>query len=399
MLLGFVFAAALSPALASADAGIGELDGVIRDQQDNSVISGALVRLLDPSGDVVDQTTTTSAGRYALAAPTGVYNLDVTGSPAESRFIAKVRQVEVGAATNLNVTVSRQVRFSGRVHDAAGTPRSGVAVQASLGATVTKPDGTFEMFGPAGTHWVRLSRSFGQWDVQSVSVLISDVDLANDRSADLTFPIGSTKVIVRDDSGRPVAGATAALSSYETCPDGCPIDVQVMPGKTHTATFSNVEGVTDANGVVEFPTLPTRNLMLSASPPDGVALGIVQRTGITVPPAQPLQAVLRPTVTLRGRLTFGFDEGVSEGKLTLENGEYRSTEGDFGKDGSFAVTAPLGRQRRPDGVSRPRSRARRQGDHRRDDLGAALGRATGGRRRHAHLPRHRHGPGRRAPLR
>src|ERR1700752_4918352 len=117
-----------------------------------------MVRLLDPSdGHVIDQTTTTSNGRYALAAPTGVYNLDVTGGPTKSRFVAKVRQVEVGSATKLNVTVSRLVRFSGRVRDAAGTPLPGVAVQTSLGATVTETDGTFEIFGPAGTHWVRLS--------------------------------------------------------------------------------------------------------------------------------------------------------------------------------------------------------------------------------------------------
>ena len=66
----------------SAEAAGGALEGVIRDQHDNVVIAGATVRLLEPAdGQVVDQTTTGSGGRYSVTAPAGIYDLDVTGAP------------------------------------------------------------------------------------------------------------------------------------------------------------------------------------------------------------------------------------------------------------------------------------------------------------------------------
>ncbi|MEW6475744.1 MAG: fibronectin type III domain-containing protein [Actinomycetota bacterium] len=347
LFVGVVLAAALSPATAySAQDAPGRLEGIVRVQGDDSAISGAIVRLLNQSdGAVVDQSTTGSAGRYSLSAPTGVYDLDVTGGPVKSRFVAKVRGVEVGSDIKLNVAVQPLMRFSGRVRDAAGTPLSGINVNTSAGSTVTATDGTFEVIGPAGTHWVQLSRSFDQSGAHRIGVLVRDVDLSEDRSADLTFPIGSTKVVVRDDLGRAVAGATASLSTYETCPDGCPVDFDVWPGETDTTTWSDVQGVTDGNGEVVFTTVPTRKLRLSAEAPAEAGLGILHRT-VTVPAAGQLQAVLRSSVTLRGRLTAGFGEGIFEGKVTLENDEYRSTGGEFfGEDGSFVVKAPPGRYR------------------------------------------------------
>src|SRR5580704_13954428 len=117
--LGLVLSLTSTPALGQA--ATGTIIGQVTDQQ-NAVIGGANIRLVDPSTSSVRTAVTNEAGRYTLVdIPPGTYEITVTKAGFAAAKLTG-QKVDVGEVLTLNVPLQ------------VGATTTTVEVQATAGA-------------------------------------------------------------------------------------------------------------------------------------------------------------------------------------------------------------------------------------------------------------------------
>ncbi len=168
-LLGVLGVAALTPAVALADAPI---TGEVTDAVSGNAVSGVTVNLYNAStGTQIGQGTTGANGTYNLSTwPSGTYQVqfvDGAGRYATEWYNGKPSQSQATAVTvgNSSVTVNQALQpdeVKGQVTDkASGQPIAGVAVElltqagANVAQTTTDGNGNYSFLAmPAGTYEV-----------------------------------------------------------------------------------------------------------------------------------------------------------------------------------------------------------------------------------------------------
>ncbi|MGH8975769.1 MAG: carboxypeptidase-like regulatory domain-containing protein, partial [Acidimicrobiia bacterium] len=344
---GLVVAALLPAGAGSASAAPdGRLSGRVRDQAGHTV-AGAAVRLTDGAGVTAGHDTSDDSGRYSVTVAAGTYDLSaVTDGPAGDDIVARVRGVEVGPATALDVVViPADVTFSGTVRDATGAPLE-LYMSLEGGAPgrrdqmSTGPDGAFSLSVPPGTYRLFVS---SRWPSNSIRVVVADLQLMTDHVQDLTLPFTDVSVNVRDDDGAPVAGGRAYLRGDCDCLD------ESFPW-ADTSTTWGFGAVTDGDGNAVLRAFAGKALLATEPPPGPPAL---QRTTqpVTVPVAGVVRVVMPrrspeppppPMSTLRGRLLDPSGRAHAA-DLRLQADKGPAGYASFADDGSFTLSAPPGR--------------------------------------------------------
>jgi hypothetical protein len=339
----------LAPASAGAAAAAGRLSGLVEDEE-GVALHSAKLRLTDSSG-----TTTTTAdehGGYSVVLPQGIYDLAVTANGDEGPLQAAVLDVEVGANSKVNLVLAgrhahKAATFTGTLRDTAGTPIPGGSIFLSGGGrTVTDEAGAFVLAVGGGVYDLGVWLSLGG---SAVQIRLEDFILTQDRHVDLTVPLISIDVTVRNEAGVPLPGAAVRLD--ENC-GGCAPPFKLFPGGSATRYF-DARGYTGPDGRASLVGVPSPTFSLSVSTPNSPWYEPAERTGLSVTSSKSFEVVL-PTKAagftaqsaepnLRGRIQTSDSRPVRPrwGVLLPESGPAHPLT--FGEDGAYEVSAPAGR--------------------------------------------------------
>jgi subtilisin family serine protease len=139
----------------------GVVEGVVRDVDDGTAVSGAVVRGLR-NGSTVSEVRSDASGNYRLPLPAGSYTIEV--QKGSGKVASAVTIPAAGAVVTRDVSMPLNV-VTGRVTDAGGTPLPGVTVKFMnwpdfvSAETTTGADGTYVL--PAvsdGVHAISVNR-------------------------------------------------------------------------------------------------------------------------------------------------------------------------------------------------------------------------------------------------
>lgn len=303
------------------------------------------------SGGVVATATTDALGRYSLDVPAATYTLRVT--PASSGLgAATAMWVEAPRDWPLDVVLTApspgRLFVTGDLALDSGEPLTGGSVLFAGSGVRTGADGFFSMAQPTGVS--------GTWSFSGTAAIGSgslwmsasggaSSTLLQDVNAQLTVPVTTTTVAVRDAAGNAISGARVRLNSggYGKSDSR----VAISAGTTPFVSSWTASGVSDANGTVTL----TRPTLLSAvsgtlmvDPPAGSRL-VSLFTDAAIPPSSgSLTATLtQPTVTTSGRVTYTDGTGVPGVSVTPFDATSSVNAGNpADASGAYAVTKPLG---------------------------------------------------------
>ena len=206
------------------------------------------------NGSVVATTVSDGAGAYRFDIPSGTYSLTFTPSTADFSPASAI-WVEAPRDWPLDVVMTPpavgRVFLTGDLALDSGEPLVGGHVLFAGGGNSTGSDGYFSMAHPAGTS--------GQWGfrgtatVGSTSLFVSatggpTLKMLQDMHTQLTVPVTTTSVVVRDGNGEPVVGAQVRLNSGGYGKNDS--KVAVATGTTPFTMSWTATGRTDAAGAV-----------------------------------------------------------------------------------------------------------------------------------------------------
>ncbi|HET9771813.1 MAG TPA: carboxypeptidase-like regulatory domain-containing protein, partial [Acidimicrobiia bacterium] len=340
LIVGLVAAPGLiTPALA-ADVPTGQLSGVVRDEQ-GTVVSKARVRLLHPATEQeAGAGATGTNGRYALAAPAGVYDLLVTAGPSGSPYSAVIRDIAVPAAdATFDVVVVRpDATLSGKVVDGAGAPLSNVTVRLEgsgvFGPAVTGIDGSFVLRAPHGVYQLMV-RSDPERGRHRIEAHVGGFDLKENRTETLRLPVTEVDVAARTDLGDPSTGFVNIAC------DRCEVDGDLFPGAD--TRYSMWTGANLSSGTARLTGLPATNATVYLSGSEILAelnrpgVDLTKAGGVTV-----TQRTLDPDrVHFRGQVTDQHGTPL-DGDVTLHNDDYRAKTELWDGGRSFDLSVPPG---------------------------------------------------------
>ena len=188
-------------------------------------------------------------------------------TPATGSGLAPVTFPYTFPITGNATIVATVASLSGSLINPSGNALSGqsVALRASDGATAaqttTASDGSFALSVAPGTYTVDLSGSLG--DPTTYYVSVPGVDLSNGQQGTFTLPTEAMNVVVTDQNGVPVPGATVQCSDAATS--------FALFGGTASGTQSASE-TTDVTGTAALQLLPASSVSLTVTPPVGSRL-------------------------------------------------------------------------------------------------------------------------------
>ncbi|MGH9040634.1 MAG: carboxypeptidase regulatory-like domain-containing protein, partial [Acidimicrobiia bacterium] len=255
----------LAPGVArAADPVAGRLSGLIEDSA-GEPIRGAEVRLSDHgTGALVASDGTAADGRYSMSPPAGRYDLDVSAERDGKTLAAKVRDVEVGTDSRLNVVLAgdpvESATLSGTLRDGSGNPLPLFDIYAG-GHTVTDQDGRFVLEVPEDSSGLKASLPVDSGVVEAGD---EDFVLTRDRELDLILPLVTVDAVVRSPDDVPLPDASVRLESNQTC-SSCSGAFDLYDGAGTTSRRMNRTRVTGPDGRARFLGLPTSDLTVSVT--------------------------------------------------------------------------------------------------------------------------------------
>ncbi|HUL75693.1 MAG TPA: carboxypeptidase-like regulatory domain-containing protein, partial [Vicinamibacteria bacterium] len=296
-------------------------------------------------------------GRYAIRGlPPRTYRL----SAEDERFVPWSRPVTVaaGQAETRDLPLARGATLAGRVVDEQGAPIEGARVQVTRGgenaiqafmrsmegegAVRTGRDGSFRAGRLAAGEGQRLDVRHDEYEERAIGGISLTAGATRSGFTVVLRRGLSVRGVVKDEEGRPLAGAAVTLSGSRTLRAGRG-GVQMSfigPG-------NQVRRETGPDGRFEFRglkssdyTVAARRAGFAGATVDPVKVGETRA-------AEPLDLVLRPGVTVSGFLRDKTGSGASgwsvsaraagqEGGMPLGPGAIR-TEEPTGPDGSFLL--------------------------------------------------------------
>lgn len=211
------------------------------------------------NGAVVASTSTNSSGGYAFDLTDGVYSLAFTPATTDVNPVSAL-WVEAPRNWPLDVVLAPpaagRVFLTGEVALESGEPIAGGPVLFADSGNRSGSDGFFSMVQQAGTS--------GRWSFHGGSTIGNPaaggtelgmiatggptMTMLQDTHTQLTVPVTTTTVTVRDGSGAPVPGATVRLNVGGFGKANS--NVVLTPGVAPFSMSWTARAVSDANGVV-----------------------------------------------------------------------------------------------------------------------------------------------------
>ncbi len=347
-----VLAPAASEPLAIALAPTATLAGRVVDAADGKPLPG--VRLVARSEDGALVARSGADGRYSMR---GLSTRAYRVAAEDDRFVPWSRTVRVaaGQSETQDVPLTRGATLAGRVVDEEGRPIEGALVQVSRGgenvfrafvrrmegegAARSGRDGSFRAARLAPGENQRLDVSHDEYEERALGGISLAPGAARSGLRVVLRRGLSVRGVVKDEEGRPLAGAEVTLSSSRT--------MRASRGGVQLAFVgpgSQVRRETGADGRFEFRGLKAGEYELSARRP-GFSRASVDPVNVTeARAAEPLDLVLKPGATISGVLRDKTGTGAS-GWYVSARGASQGSGPAFGP-GALRSEEPTG----PDGV-------------------------------------------------
>jgi protocatechuate 3,4-dioxygenase beta subunit len=328
------------------------LGGRVVDAADGKPLAGVRVVARGEAGEFLARSG--ADGRYSVRGlPPQSYRL----AAEDDRFVPWSRTVRVaaGQGESQDVPLTRGATLVGRVQDAEGRPVEGALVQVSRagenvfraflrsvegeGAVRTARDGSFRATRLAPGENQRLDVRHDDYEERSIGGLSLAAGAARSGITVVLRRGLSLRGVVKDEEGRPLAGAEVTLASARTfrASRGGVQLALVGPG-------SQVRRETGADGRFEFRGLKAGEYEVSARRP-GFSRASVDPVNVAEGrAAEPLELVLRPGATISGVLRDRTGLGAS-GWFVSARGASQGSGPAFGP-GAIRSEEPTG----PDGV-------------------------------------------------
>lgn len=189
----------------------GSVTGTVLSAETSRPVAGAAIqcrRMYPPKPPVEFRTRSDAAGHFRAALPVGTYSCTV----GKEGFGTRDETVEMtpGKPIGLPIPLNREARMTGRIVDAAGTPRGGVRVTVGKrGSAVTDASGRFEI--PAlDQGWYDVTVDHASW----VAEKKLSATLAPGQTKDvgtITVRKGGTLAARLTSGGKPVSKADISL--------------------------------------------------------------------------------------------------------------------------------------------------------------------------------------------
>ena len=339
-----------SPASASS----GRLSGVVRDNTGEPQADARVV-LVEPSGSPAGTETTGSDGRFSIGAAVGRYDLAVVTAARPERRIARVRGVDVGADSELDVVIlPPYAKLSGVVRDRAGNALPGVEIFFAGKRVHTDANGRYTLESRPRTDSLQLSWSTNDrstWLVAS----IPSFTVTEDRVQDLTFAITRLEIEGRNARGERVAIEAVNASSPNDCHEGCPAGFEFFPGSGETRGFWRSYAIGTAVPMLPGPfvvTIPPADPAYTSVFWQPVAAPWTNPVPIVLPDApapevQPARVTWKGVVRHNGAPVPGVKLSVGNNRWGDHDSDRTDSQGRFDVQitpglQSIGLTAPIG---------------------------------------------------------
>ncbi|MFI4942214.1 MAG: carboxypeptidase regulatory-like domain-containing protein, partial [Burkholderiales bacterium] len=349
-----VVAAGAAEALAMALAPVATLGGRVVDAESARPLAG--VRLVARGEGSVFETRSLADGRYLIR---GLAPRRYRLSAEDDRFVAWTRAVSVaaGQAETQDVPLARAATLAGRVVDEEGAAIEGARVTLARGgenafrafmrsmegeqAVRTGRDGSFRATRLAAGGNQRLDVRHDDFEERSIGGVSLAPGVAKSGLTVVMRRGLMLRGVVKDEEGRPLAGAEVNLSAARQFRAGRGgVQMQLIgPG-------SQVRRETGADGRFEFRGLKAGEYTLQARRPGFSRASLDPVNVKEAAPAEPIELVLKPGSTVSGVLRDKTGNGASGWLVTarpagqagvpMGPGGYR-TEEPTGPDGGFLL--------------------------------------------------------------
>lgn len=293
-------------------------------------VGGGRIYTPDDNSDLV-------TGAWRVVVPDDLYRFRFE-PPLGSRWRgAEVDSVLVDGDTPLDITLVEGVLLSGQVTAAdAGAffdvdidlRRSDTGAKVFLANNTTDVDGYYVVAAPTGVFELRIEPPRGS---HYVAALVSDYVIAGDQVFDQALEPGLLlTVAVRDEAGRPIAGA----------------DIDVKIADTGAKVFTPHDR-TDADGLAP-AALPAGTYTVQVDPPVGTIFDRVVVEGVTVTADGVVEVVLPevPRASATGRVLDERGDGLADivfdPRLRPGGSQVYIPEDATAADGSFDLALPIG---------------------------------------------------------
>jgi len=295
------------------------LDGRVVDAADGKALAGIRIVARGEGGEFLARSG--ADGRYSIR---GLSPRSYRLSAEDDRFVPWSRTVRVaaGQGETQDVPLTRGATLVGRVQDAEGRPIEGALVQVSRGgenvfrafmrsmegegAVRTGRDGSFRATRLAPGENQRLDVRHDEYEERALGGISLTAGTTRSGVSVVLRRGLSIRGVVKDEEGRPLAGAEVNLSSART--------IRASRGGVQMSFIgpgSQVRRETGADGRFEFRGLKAGEYELSARRP-GFSRASVDPVNVAeAHPAEPVELVLKPGATVSGVLRDKAGVGAS----------------------------------------------------------------------------------------
>ncbi len=200
--------------------------GIVSDKSTHLPLGGANVTLYDEDGNVIEWLVTGSDGWFEFYAPAGTYGIGVEED--SGRFVSDIVFGLVSDGSRAQFLDLEMVRiptaFKGAVTDSVtGKPIMDAIVSAYdpstdyVYETVTMEDGTYEIYAPAATYELEVSRGTYA-GTSTVGMVFGGIAAITKDFQLVKYPLAFEGTITDSVTGLPLAGVSVAVYDGEDVP-------------------------------------------------------------------------------------------------------------------------------------------------------------------------------------